>query len=120
MPKTPFERTQSANNSPRNIREPKRKSFRKGSVAEVTWDAIPEGIISSIVRCTTTQGASPTFGYTRNGSSLTIAIYYKGDRQVDYLAGTEEVTEYLTWLIEEYFELGPSELAYYGLGATEK
>lgn len=118
MPKTGFERNKAQGGVQRGTPANKKRGFRKTSDTAPTWDAVPKEIVSAIVCCTTTQGASPTFGYTANGSSLTIAIYDKGDRMIDYLSGTDEVAEYLAWLIREYFDLGDEEAKYYGLGPS--
>jgi len=119
MPKTPFEASKNASRPQRLNNNGTRPSFRKRGLVVPEWDNVPEMLIAALVRLSTTQGASPTFGYTKDGTSLTIAIYHKGDRKVDYLSGPEEVQEYLTWLATEYFALGDDVLAEYDLGGPE-
>lgn len=118
MPKTPFQGAKSPNNRSGQQGQVVRASFRKRLDSAPTWDDVDPLLLANIICLVTTKGGSPTFGYTRNGSSLTIAVYYGGDRQVDYLSGADEVREYLRFLAVDYFQLAPDEISYYaGRGA---
>lgn len=83
-----------------------------------TWDNVPSELISAIVCMCTTQGASPTFGYTRNGRSLTLAVWWKGERDIQYLTSPGEVGEYALFLAREWFRLSDEEVSEYALSLT--
>lgn len=113
MPRTQFEERQKQNVRGNRGTEKKKKSFRKRAVDAPTWDEISATAIHTLVCLCTTYGASPTFSYTRDGSTLCIAVYHDGQRYVDYIAGNSEVEEYLNWLGQDLFELNDTDLAYY-------
>lgn len=91
----------------------KRTSFRKRSEAAPLWDDIPAQKVHSLICACTTRNASPTFGYTRDGSALVMAIYYRDQRYLDYLSGPAEFDEYLAWLFNDLLELTPQEAKEY-------
>lgn len=99
--------------------KPKRRSFRQLDDTVPTWDSVPPNIVHAVVAMCTTQGASPTFGYTRNGRALTLAVWWKGDRDVQYLTSAEEVLQYLTFLADEWFDLSAEEKDYYALPVSD-
>lgn len=112
---------QASANNPVNIGgKRKRASWRAANETAPTWDGVPAALISGIVRMCTTQGASPTFGYTRNGSALILRVWHKGDSDVQYLTGADEVREYAVFLATEWFDIGVDDLDYYALGEAEK
>jgi len=100
-------------------KEGKRKAWRAMDDTAPTWDRIPEKLIAGIVRCLTTHGASPTFGYTRNGRALMLRVWYKGDGDVQYLTTEEEVRDYVAFLASEWFDIEETDLDYYALGGSE-
>lgn len=120
MPRTPFEDRQRSNSRASSKRNPAKKSFRKRPQDAPTWDEIPCDRVHLIVCLCSTHGASPTFSYTRDGSSLVLAVYSDSQRYVDYLASVAEVDEYITWLAEELLELTDTELSEYAFFATER
>lgn len=91
----------------------KRASFRKRVDEAPTWDSVPSSVVHSLICACTTSSASPTFGYTRDGSALLLAVYYRDTRYVDYLSGSDEVVEYLEWLVTELLNLSPEEQLHY-------
>lgn len=118
MSKTGFQASKNPGGRERNQGSIIKPSFRKRGDTAPTWDDVDPMLIANLVCLVTTKGGSPTFGYTRNGSSLTLAVYYQGDRQVDYLSGADEVREYLRFLAVDYLQLAPDEISYYvGRGA---
>jgi len=119
MPRSPFEKRPGPGGVQKGSPATKKQGFRKRSEDAPIWDEVESNLMAAIIRCSTTRNASPTFGYTRDGTSLTIAIYHEGDRMVDYLSGNAEVAEYLAWLVRDYFGLGDEEAKYYGLGPRE-
>lgn len=108
----------SSDNAP-NRGKPKRRSFRQMDDTAPTWDSVPASIVHAFVALCTTQGASPTFGYTRNGRALTVAVWWKGDRDVQYLTTAQEVLEYLTFLADEWFDMTAEDKDYYALPAPD-
>lgn len=94
-------------------RSTERKSFRKRIEEAPSWDDVPSGLISALVCSVTTRGGSPTFGYTRDGSALLVAVYYRDKRMVDYLSGKAEFEEYLEWVLYELLELTDKEALEY-------
>lgn len=119
MPRTPFENRQREDRQHDKRQNPKKKSFRKRASDAPTWDGIPADIVHTIVCVCTTHGASPTFSYTRDGTSLVCAVYYDGNRYPDYLAGVDEVTAYLDWLAYDLLELDEDELDLYPVLASK-
>src|SRR6478609_6119681 len=87
----------------------KRTSFRKRSETAPLWDDIPAQKMHALVCACTTRNASPTFGYTRDGSALVLAVYYRDQRYVDYLSGEAEFDEYLAWLSVDLLNLTEQE-----------
>lgn len=87
----------------------KRTSFRKRAEAAPLWDDIPAQKVHSLICACTTRNASPTFGYTRDGSALVLAVYYQDQRYVDYLSGEAEFDEYLAWLSVDLLNLTEQE-----------
>lgn len=84
-------------------------SFRKRSSSAPTWDEIPQSIVHALVCACATCNAPPTFGYTRDGTALTVSIYFEGERYVDYLADSDEVLAYFDWLLDELLPLDDSD-----------
>jgi len=113
----PFEK---AENNPVPLRVPaKRQSWRASDETAPTWDGVPADLLAGIVRCITTHGGNPTFGYTRNGRALMLRVWYKGDGDVQYLTTVEEVRQYATFLATEWFGVEVTDLDYYGLGGAD-
>lgn len=120
MPRTPFEQTKRAKRPGATGADPKRKSFRKRSADAPTFDACNPVLLHAIVCLCTTYGASPTFSYTRDGTSLVIAVYYQGERTVDYLSGNEELQEWAAWLVTDLLECEDVDLQPYAFIAPKK
>jgi len=95
--------------SKRNTEPKPKPSFRKRSSTAPTWDSVQPTLIHALVCACTTCNAPPTFGYTRDGSALTIAVYYQQERYLDYLSGPDEVLEYFDWLIHSLLNLSEEE-----------
>lgn len=87
----------------------KKASFRKRSETAPLWNDVPAQSVYALVCACTTSNAPPTFGYTRDGTALTVAIYYDGERYVDYLSGPEEFDEYLQWVLNDLLNLSEQE-----------
>lgn len=98
----------------------KRTSWRQPDETIPTWDSVPAEVLAGIVRCLTTQGASPTFGYTRNGRALMLRVWYKGEGDVQYLTTVQEVRDYVRFLATEWFDVDATDLDYYALGEAER
>jgi len=94
-------------------RSTERKSFRKRVEEAPTWDSVSPFLVATLVRALTTRGGSPTFGYTRDGSALLVAVWYRDKRMVDYLSGAEEFEEYVIWVLQELLELSDKEQSDY-------
>lgn len=90
-------------------RDSKKKSFRKRASDAPTWDDVSPQLVHALVSACCTCNAPPTFGYTRDGTSLTLAVYYDGERYVDYLSGPDEVAAYFDWLLDELLGLSTEE-----------
>jgi hypothetical protein len=118
MPKKTFTPSNPAGDNSSKRQPNSRPQFRQLSDDSPTWDDIPADLLHACICMLTTQGASPTLGYTRNGRSLTFAVWYKGDRDIQYLSGRQEVAEYAMFLAREWFRLSDEELAEYGLGPS--
>lgn len=97
-----------------------RRSWRASDETAPTWDSLPAELVAGIVRCITTHGGNPTFGYTRNGRALMLRVWYKGDSDVQYLTTADEVAQYVAFLAVEWFGIEETDLDYYGLGGPEK
>lgn len=98
----------------------KRKSWRATDDTVPTWDSLPDKLLAGIVRCLTTHGGNPTFGYTRNGRALMLRVWYKGDGDVQYLTTEQEVRDYVSFLATEWFDVPETDLDYYALGGPEQ
>jgi len=118
MPRTPYEQSKKANSVRNNREDSKKKSFRKRSADAPTFDACNPVLLHAIVCLCCTYGASPTFSYTRDGTSLVVAVYYLGERYVDYLSGNEELAEYARWLTSDLLECSKEDLEPYAFIAS--
>jgi hypothetical protein len=109
VPNNPNQAKPSAFRPKRTTVSKERASFRKRSASAPIWDAVSADLVHALVCACTTCNAPPTFGYTRDGTSLTIAVYYEGERYVDYLSGQEEVVEYFMWCVNDLLNLTDEE-----------
>lgn len=120
MPRTPYEQgkknARSANTGP----TAKRKSFRQKAIDAPLWDDCNPQVIFGIVCLCTTRNASPTFSYTRDGTSLVIAVYYEGERYVDYLAGPDDVADWTKWLVFDLLGYEDSDLGPFAFIAADR
>jgi len=105
MPRSGFESRKNSGNPNPKRNDPKKKSFRKRSADAPTFDACSPALVHALVCLCTTYNASPTFSYTRDGTSLVVAVYFEGERYVDYLNGQADLEEYLGWLVYELLEV---------------
>lgn len=113
MPRSRYEQSKKENSGKSHREDARKKSFRKRSADAPTFDACNPVELHALVCLCTTYGASPTFSYTRDGTSLVVAIYHEGERHVDYLSGKEEFGEYLRWVVTELLECEASDLEAY-------
>lgn len=120
MARTPFQQSKRANTALHNDSQGKRKSYRARSQDAPTWDSCNPLRVAALVCLATTQGASPTFGYTRDGTSLVIAIWHRGERHVDYLSGPDDFAAYFEWAITDLLECDETTLEPYRLLATDR
>lgn len=120
MPRTGFEKRKATNNPERKGNPTQKKSFRKRSADAPTFDTLPADKLHALVCLATTYNASPTFSYTRDGTSLVMAIYYEGERYVDYLSGPDDFNEYFGWVVEELLEVDDITLKPYAHMLSEK
>lgn len=118
MAKKPYTPAAGSGDNVRKQNTTIRPQFRQLSEDAPTWDSVRPEVLAAVVCMLTTQGASPTFGYTRNGRSLTLAVWWKGDRDVQYLTSGVEVEEYAVFLAREWFRLDADEIAEYGLSPS--
>ena len=120
MPRKTFEASKKQANNQRSGSTRDKKSFRKRAVDAPTFDACSPQLIHAIVSLCCTYGASPTFSYTRDGTALVVAVYFDGERYVDYLSGQDELQEWFEWLTGELLECEPIDLEPYAFIATKK
>jgi len=120
MPRTPFEDRKRTNKLETGQATTKRKTFRENDTKAPTFDECNPLVLSAIVCLCTTYGCSPTFSYTRNGTSLVIALYYKGERTVDYLSGPDEMNEWFKWLVEDKLDVSHEDMIPYALLTSDK
>lgn len=92
-------------------KDSRRKSFRKRSAEAPEWDNVSPALVHAIVCACATSNSPATLSYTRDGSALCVAVYHNGERYLDYLSGSDEVGEYLDWLLDELLDLPSSQVA---------
>jgi hypothetical protein len=51
---------------------------------------------------------------------LVIALYYKGERTVDYLSGPDEMNEWFKWLVEDKLDVSHEDMIPYALLTSDK
>lgn len=120
MPRSPYEASKKQARSQSQGATTKRKSYRQRAIDAPTWDDCSPQIIAAIVCLCTTRNASPTFSYTRDGTSLVLAIYFEGERYVDYLAGPDELADWTKWLVFDLLGYEDSDLGPYAFVASTK
>lgn len=118
MPRTRYEQSKKTSSGKDNREESRKKSFRKRSADAPTYDACNPVVLHALVCLCTTYGASPTFSYTRDGTSLVVAIFFEGERHVDYLSGPDEFVEYTKWVVTELLECEDKDLEPYAFIAS--
>jgi hypothetical protein len=120
MPRTPYEAGKKANRSANQGATSKRKSYRQRAIDAPVWDDCNPQLVFGIVCLCTTRNASPTLSYTRDGTSLVIAVYFEGERYVDYLAGPDELTDWTKWLVSDLLGYEDSDLGPFAFIASQK
>lgn len=120
MPRTGFEKSKVASQRSNTSTSTKKKSYRQRSIDAPTFDTCSPQVIHALVCLCTTYGASPTFSYTRDGTSLVIAVYYENERYVDYLSGNDDLVEYLRWVSSDLLGCSDTDLSPYAFILTEK
>lgn len=120
MPRKSYEASKKQADRQRQGSTKDRKSFRKRASDAPTFDACSPQLIHAIVCVCCTYSASPTFSYTRDGTALVVAVYFDGERYVDYLSGQDELTEWFGWLTEELLECEAIDLEPYAFIAPKK
>jgi hypothetical protein len=120
MPRTSYENAKRANKRENSQPGNGRASFRKRNENAPTWDRVNPLRLSALVCLATTYGASPTFGYTRDGTSLVMGMWYAGERHTDYLSGADEFAEYFEWVVNDLLQVSQEDMQPYAMIATEK
>lgn len=120
MPRTPYENQKHKAKSSRRAADAGRKSYRKRAEDAPTFDSVNPLLLAAIVCLSTTYNASPTFSYTRDGTSLVVAVYYDGERYVDYLSGEEDMMGWFEWLTTDLLPVSDTDMAPYALIASKK
>jgi len=120
MPRKSFETSKKPVDRQRGGSTKERKSFRKRAVDAPTFDACSPQLVHAVVCLCSTYGASPTFSYTRDGTAMVIAVYFEGERYVDYLSGPDEMAEWYEWLTGELLECEAIDLEPYAFIASKK
>lgn len=111
MAPTPYERSKKTDRQSRASENSSKKSYRQRKSDAPTFDSIPTEQLRAFICLSTTSGASPTLSYTRDGSSMVLALYYKGERYVDYISGPEDFAKYLEWVLIDLIEVDDITLA---------
>jgi len=120
MPRSGFEKRKAAIGGKATVGTAKKKSYRKRASDAPTFDSVSPQLLHAIVCLCTTVSASPTFSYTRDGTSLVVAVYYDNERYVDYLSGEADLKEWFAWLVEELLEIEDIDLEPYKFLLSEK
>lgn len=81
-----------------------RRPFRAGSVKGASWLNVAPSLVAHLVRICELAGAAVTFSLTKDCTALTVALYHRGERHVEYLSSEAEVAEYADWLVSDFFE----------------
>lgn len=120
MPRTSYENSKRAAKVEQTGSPNGRKSFRQRNENAPTWDKVNPLRLAALVCLATTYGASPTFGYTRDGTSLVMGLWFAGERHTDYLSGTDDFNEYFEWATQDLLKCTDEDMKPYLMIATEK
>jgi hypothetical protein len=119
MPRTSYETSKRTHQVETDKRSNGKKSFRRRNENNPTWDKVNPLKLAALVCLATTYGASPTFGYTRDGTCLVMGLWFSGERHTDYLSGNEDFEEYFDWVVGELLNVSFEDMQPYGMIATE-
>ncbi len=94
-----------------------RRAFKSAIVGEHNYSGVSAGIVADIIRKCAIAGAAVTFSTTRDGSAHVIALYYRGERYVEYLDDDLEIATWIDWLMSDFFTGGDVEAIKAGQGS---
>jgi hypothetical protein len=74
-----------------------------GSTGDVAdWAAVDGGLLSRAVAALARDGGAIRLGYTRDGGAYAIGIYGDGEPFTEYVPPSQDITDYLKGLIDDY------------------
>jgi|SRR6476469_1082821 len=120
MPRSGFEKSKAASQRTPTPTNGRKKSYRQRSENAPTFDNVSPQLLHALICLCTTYSCSPTFSYTRDGTSLVVALYYQGERHVDYLSGEADMKEYLRWVSADLLECTDEDMSPYAFILSDK
>lgn len=100
----PNDRAQDRLDERRKAKENKRKRRENTSVngAHADWAEVDGELLTKAVAAVARSGGAIRLGYTRDGGAYAIGIYGDGDPFTEYVSPSDDVSEYLKGVIEDY------------------
>lgn len=78
-----------------------RRNWR-GKAESADWGDVDPNLLSRAVCAVTGRGHALQFGHTRDGGSYVVRIVGDGEPRNEYIRPSEDISLYLTFLIEQY------------------
>lgn len=96
MPK-PFRESDTRRRSRRELR---------GNTVKADWTSVDPALLQQAIATVAGNGGALRFGYTRDGGAYSVGILGDGDPYTEYLRPSDNVSQYLEELIQDW-ESGP-------------
>jgi len=80
----------------------RRRTHSKSNGAVADWVACDGEVLTRAVAAVARMGGAVRLGYTRDGGAYAVGIYGDGDPFTEYIPPSDDITEFMKGLIEDY------------------
>lgn len=80
----------------------KRRTHGGAGTATADWATCDGTILARAVAAVSRDGGAVRLGYTRDGGAYAVGIYGDGDPFTEYVPPSEDITEFMKGLAEDY------------------
>lgn len=80
----------------------RRRTHSKGSGGGADWTECDGDVLKRAVKAIASMGGAVRLGYTRDGGAYAIGIYGDGEPFTEYVPPSDDITEFMKGLIEDY------------------
>jgi hypothetical protein len=80
----------------------RRRSHNKTSGKSADWTECDGDVLRKAIAAIAKMGGAVRLGYTRDGGAYAVGIYGDGDPFTEYIPPSDDITEFMKGLIEDY------------------